>query len=60
MYSSFSSLDYVGDMHGYIEFLKGINGEGKYDSIYEDAKESLEWAKSLGWSKRKTGNKNLL
>ena len=53
-------LDDVGGMYGYIEFLKGINGEGEYDSIYEDAKESLEWAKSLGWSKRKTGNKNLL
>lgn len=53
-------LDDVGGMSGYIDFLKGINGKGEEDSVYEDAKESLEWAKSLGWSKRKVGNKNLL
>lgn len=53
-------LDDVGGMSGYIEFLKGINEEGEAGGLYEDAKESLEWAKSLGWSKRKISNKNLL
>lgn len=27
---------------------------------YQDKQEVLEWAKSLGWSKRRVSNKNLL
>ena len=51
--------------------MKGINQSKKSDDVdddeygneygmYEDKRESLEWAKSLGWSKRRVSNKNLL
>lgn len=65
-------LDDVGGMSGFIQFLKGINQKGRKkeeewdDSwsdeygLYGNKQESLEWAKSLGWSKRKVSNKNLL
>ena len=69
-------LDDVGGIGGFIQFLKGINQpakrkssdedweqEDRYDEDYgpyEDKKASMEWAKSLGWSKRKVSNKNLL
>ncbi len=38
---------------GYVRFLKGINGD------YDDSG-SLEWAKSLGWSKRVSRPENML
>lgn len=53
-------LDDVGGISGYIDFLEGINGNGEVGGLYEDAKESLAWAKSLGWSTRNISNKNLL
>lgn len=49
-------MDDVGNMDGYIRFLRDIS-EGK-DA---DAKrELLEWAKSMGWSKRRISPKNVL
>ena len=69
-------LDDVGGMNGFIQFLKGINQPDRRKSAaedweeeddededygpYEDKEESIEWAKSLGWSKRNISNKNLL
>lgn len=64
-------LDDVGGINGYVMFLKGINQSKKSDDVdddeygneygmYEDKQASLEWAKSLGWSKRRVSNKNLL
>lgn len=64
-------LDDVGGMDGFIQFLKGINQKGRKKEAWEDdwneeygpygnKQESLEWARSLGWSKRKISNKNLL
>ena len=69
-------LDDVGGMNGFIQFLKGINQPDKQKNTaedweqednededygpYEDKEESIEWAKSLGWSKRNISNKNLL
>ena len=65
-------LDDVGGMSGFVQFLKGINQKGRkkekeWDDdwsdeygLYENKQESLEWAKSLGWSKRKVSSKNLL
>ena len=63
-------LDDVGGVHGYVQFLRGINQKRKmndeYDGwseeygLYGDKEESLEWAKSLGWSKRKISNRNML
>lgn len=65
-------LDDVGGMSGFIQFLKGINQKGRKKEgewnddwseeygLYGNKQESLEWAKSLGWSKRKVSNKNLL
>ena len=64
-------LDDVGGINGYVMFLKGINQSKKSDDadddeygdeygMYEDKQASLEWAKSLGWSKRRVSNKNLL
>ena len=55
-----SVFDDVGGPEGYAQFLKGINGE-KVDAYdYDDGEETLEWAKSLGWSKRRSSNKNFL
>lgn len=65
-------LDDVGGMSGFVQFLKGINQKGRKKEeecnddwndeygLYGNKEESLEWAKSLGWSKRKVSNKNLL
>ena len=69
-------LDDVGGMNGFIQFLKGINQPDRQKNTaedweqednededygpYEDKEESIEWAKSLGWSKRNISNKNLL
>ena len=68
-------FDDVGNIHGYAAFLKCISRdirkkvyavddiEDDEDSSpypYQDKQEVLEWAKSLGWSKRKVSNKNLL
>lgn len=59
-----SVLDDVGGLDGFVQFLNGINQKGNrkvdtYDGwsseygSYGNKKESLEWAKSLGWSRRK-------
>ena len=59
-----SVLDDVGGLDGFVQFLNGINQRGNrkedtYDGWsseygpYGNKKESLEWAKSLGWSRRK-------
>ena len=65
-------LDDVGGMSGFVQFLKGINQKGRKKEkeweddwsdeygLYGNKQESLEWAKSLGWSKRKVSSKNLL
>ena len=68
-------FDDVGNIHGYAAFLKCISRDIRkkvyaVDDIeededsspypYQDKQEVLEWAKSLGWSKRKVSNKNLL
>ena len=69
-------LDDAGGMGGFVQFLKGINQPVKRNvsdedweqedrcdedyGPYEDKKASMDWAKSLGWSKRKVSNKNLL
>ena len=65
----------MGNIHGYAAFLKCISRDIRkkvyaVDDIeededsspypYQDKQEVLEWAKSLGWSKRKVSNKNLL
>lgn len=71
-----SVLDDVGGYHGFLQFLRGINQKGRKrlneaDDAYKsgwceeygpfvDKQDSLEWAKSLGWSRRKVSNKNLL
>ncbi len=49
-------LDDVGGMSGFVGFLKEIY-EGKDK---EERDSYLEWAKSLGWSKRKVSNKLVL
>ena len=44
-------MDDVGGIHGYCEFLKGIHGVENIGP-YEDADESKEWARSMGWTGR--------
>lgn len=55
-------LDDVGGLSGFASFLRGINGisNGEEAFDYGNKKESLEWAKSLGWSTRKIALKNRL
>ncbi|MDD3339256.1 MAG: hypothetical protein PHS82_10420, partial [Lachnospiraceae bacterium] len=64
-------LDDVGGIGGYVQFLRGINQKGHKEDrdeddwseeygMYADKEGSLEWAKSLGWSKRRISNKNML
>lgn len=49
-------LDDVGGMSGFVRFLKEIyEGDDK-----EERDSYMEWAKSLGWSKRKVSNKLVL
>lgn len=49
-------LDDVGGMSGFARFLKIIN-----ESKDKEERDSyLEWAKSLGWSRRKVSNKLIL
>ncbi len=48
----------VGGEYGYMEFLKGINGQGS--GLYENEKESLQWAKGNGWSEKIGNLKTLL
>lgn len=55
-----SVFDDVGGPEGYVQFLRGINGLGTDMFDYDDSEETLEWAKSLGWSKRRSSNKNFL
>ncbi len=57
-----SVLDDVGGITGYCEFLKGTYGKEEYDGPYEygNKKESLEWAKSLGWTGRMCNNRTML
>lgn len=40
-------VDDVGGIYGYVDLIRTIYGEDK-----EEAKETLEWAEGLGWSKR--------
>ena len=63
-------FDDVGNIHGYAAFLRCINRDARKNNIadaddnspypYHDKAETLAWAKSLGWSKRRVSNKNLL
>ncbi len=68
-------LDDVGGIRGYVQFLKGIHqpakkrGRAEADvweeeeedyGPYEDKAGSLEWARSLGWSRRRSSCQNLL
>ena len=51
-----SVLDDVGGLHGFADFLKGIY-EGKDE---EERNNSMIWAQSLGWNRRKISNKLIL
>lgn len=63
-------FDDVGNIHGYAAFLRCINRDARKNNIadeddnspypYHGKVETLAWAKSLGWSKRRVSNKNLL
>lgn len=54
-------LDDVGGMGGYLQFLRAINKDTSDDNgMYDNKDSSLEWAKSLGWNKRKISNQNVL
>lgn len=63
-------FDDVGNIHGYAAFLRCINRDARKNYIadeddnssypYHDRVETLAWARSLGWSKRRVSNKNLL
>ena len=63
-------FDDVGNIHGYAAFLRCINRDARKNSIadeddnspypYHGKVETLAWARSLGWSKRRVSNKNLL
>ena len=63
-------FDDVGNLYGYAAFLRCINRDARKNNIadeddnspypYHDKAETLAWARSLGWSKRRVSNKNLL
>jgi hypothetical protein len=54
-------VDDVGGVSGFAAFLRAIHNDFTQDNMmYEDAESSLEWAKSFGWSTRKTALKNRL
>ena len=54
-------VDDAGGIHGFTQFLRAINEDESEDNgPYEDKESSLEWAKGLGWSKRRVSNKNTL
>ena len=63
-------FDDVGNLYGYAAFLRCINRDACKNNIadeddnspypYHDKAETLAWAKSLGWSKRRVSNKNML
>ena len=60
-------FDDVGNLYGYAAFLRCINRDARKNSIadeddnspypYHDKAETLAWAKSLGWNKRRVSNK---
>ncbi len=51
-------MDDVGGLSGYLDFLISIRGDPGADA--EEVKESLEWAKGMGWSRRRTSDANFL
>lgn len=53
-----SVMDDVGGIGGYCDFLNTIHGEG--DDFYEDAYETKEWARSMGWTGRMKKPSNIL
>lgn len=63
-------FDDVVNIHGYAAFLRCINRDARKNNVtdeddnslypYHGKAETLAWAKSLGWSKRRVSNKNLL
>lgn len=63
-------FDDVGNIHGYAAFLRCINRDARKNNIadeddnspypYHGKVETLAWARSLGWSKRRVSNQNLL
>ena len=59
-------VDDVGGILGFVDFLLRINPELKMldqeekEAARQEKKESLEWAKSLGWHKENATNINLL
>lgn len=51
-------MDDVGGVHGYCDFLNGIHGKGS--DLYDDAEESREWARSMGWTGRMSKAERIL
>ena len=52
-------LDDVGGINGYCEFLRGIHHEAGAGP-YEDADDSKDWARSMGWTGRMSKVENML
>lgn len=48
-------VDDVGGVHGFIDFLKTLNGKDR-----EEANKMREWARSLGWTGRMGKPENIL
>ena len=48
-------FDDVGGIYGFIEFLKGVN-----DKSNPEREETLNWARFLGWTGRKSRPENML
>lgn len=55
----FPVMDDVGGVPGYLEFLSTINGPADETSMNE-IQSNWAWAKDMGWSTRRSSNKNLL
>lgn len=55
-------MDDVGGVPGYCDFLKFIKGgkSGEECGLYEDPKESRDWARGMGWTGRMSKPENIL
>lgn len=52
-------FDDVGDVYGYIDFLKCIKKDIPSD-LYKDKEEALDFARKFGWTGRMNRSENLL
>jgi Mg2+/Co2+ transporter CorC len=56
------SMDDVGGLSGFVDFLEKMDGKVDNDDDYaaEEQKNLRTWARSMGWSKHRTAPRSLL